>query len=197
VTRTGDDELIVLVDEQGNVRGSAPKLASHHAGTPLHLAFSCYVFDRAGNLLVTRRAAAKKTWPGVWTNSCCGHPAPGEDIPAAVARRARDELGTGLRAIDPILPGFRYQAEMASGIRENELCPVFRAESDGILAADPGEVADLAWEPWTVFADAVIHDKRDVSPWCRLQVAELHALGPDPWAWPAAPLSLLPASYGQ
>src|SRR5260370_438038 len=103
-------ELIVLVDAQGRVTGPAPKLASHTTRTPLHLAFSCYVFDRAGNLLLTQRAWGKKTWPGAWTNTCCGHPAPGEDIRAAVHRRVGDELAARLITVALILPGFRYEA---------------------------------------------------------------------------------------
>ncbi|MEX0789777.1 MAG: NUDIX domain-containing protein, partial [Actinomycetota bacterium] len=70
----GAAELIVLVDEQGNPTGRAEKSSSHHLDTPLHLAFSCYVFDDRGRLLATRRANSKKVWPGVWTNSVCGHP---------------------------------------------------------------------------------------------------------------------------
>ena len=73
-------ELIVLVDEHGQPRGSAEKWSSHHADTPLHLAFSCYVFDDTGAFLATRRALTKDVWPGVWSNTVCGHPAPGESL---------------------------------------------------------------------------------------------------------------------
>ena len=82
-------ELIVLVDEDGTAIGTMPKPLVHHGETPLHRAFSAYLFDGQGRLLVTRRAQSKATFPGMWTNTVCGHPGPGEDDGAAIARRAR------------------------------------------------------------------------------------------------------------
>ena len=83
-------EEVVLVDEEGYARGVAEKSAVHHANTPLHLAFSCYLLNNEDHLLLTRRALGKKTWPGVWTNSCCGHPYPGERLERSVQQPTRD-----------------------------------------------------------------------------------------------------------
>lgn len=167
------EELVVLLDEHGNDVGSAPKTSVHHENTPLHLAFSCYVFDETGRLLMTRRALDKATFPGVWTNSVCGHPAPGEDIFDAVRRRAAQELGLTLHELRLVLPDFRYEATMPNGVRENELCPVFTAMTSGDAAPDRSEVAAVEWIPWDAFRDEVLADERDVSAWCALQVAEL------------------------
>src|SRR3712207_8837818 len=86
-------ELIVLVDDDGREIGTLPKPEVHHGETPLHRAFSAYLFSDDGRLLITRRAEDKATFPGMWTNTVCGHPGPGEDDAAAIARRAREELG--------------------------------------------------------------------------------------------------------
>jgi isopentenyl-diphosphate delta-isomerase len=160
----------------------------------LHLAFSCYVFNTSGQFLLTRRADTKRVFPGVWTNSCCGHPEPGEELPGAVQRRVRQELGITLSRITLLLPRFRYRAEM-DGIVENELCPVYAALCDDALVPDPAEVADIKWADWADFSQRVRAGQFQVSPWCALQVAELAALGPQPLRWPAAsPEDLPPAA---
>src|SRR5262245_58498436 len=120
-------EEIVLLSEAGEAVGTAPKASSHHQQTPYHLAFSCYLVDAERHVLITRRALDKRTFPGVWTGSCCGHPAPGEGLEDAVRRRLKTELGVTAEAVTPVLPEFRYRATAADGIVENERCPVVRA----------------------------------------------------------------------
>ena len=123
-------ELVVLCTEDGHKAGTALKAEVHTASTPLHFAFSAWLFDDCGNVLLTRRALNKLTWPGVWTNSFCGHPGPDETFEEALVRRASEELGTTVKKIESVLPSFRYRAVDASGIVENEICSVFFAEVD-------------------------------------------------------------------
>ena len=179
-------EQVVLVDPSGRATGVADKATVHHQDTPLHLAFSCYVFAPDGRLLVTRRAEHKRTWPGVWTNSVCGHPAPGEDVAAAVERRAAQELGTAVDDLRLVLPRFRYEATMDDGTRENELCPVFTAVAAGPVTPAPSEVAEAIWMDWATFRDDVLSGRRDVSPWCVLQVRELVRVEEAPGVFAAA-----------
>jgi isopentenyl-diphosphate Delta-isomerase len=159
----------VLLDDAGQPIGVADKTTVHGASTPRHLAFSCYGFDASGRLLVTRRASGKRTFPGVRTNTCCGHPAPGEDVAAAVRRRLDHELG--LRAVDLrlVLPDFAYRAS-AGGIEENELCPVYVCTVAGEPRPRPDEVDAVEWWSWPEFVAAADSDAGELSPWARLQV---------------------------
>jgi isopentenyl-diphosphate Delta-isomerase len=183
-------EEIVLLDAAGRAVGTAPKRASHHADTPLHLAFSCYLVDARGRVLLTRRAAGK-TFAGVLTNSCCGHPGPGEPLADAVRRRVDEELGLTAEAVRLVLPDFRYRAEQ-DGVVENEYCPVFRARADGPARPDPAEVSHTAWLPWPEVVAAAA--RPEASPWFRAQMARLVPLG-DPARWPAGdPAALPPAA---
>ena len=187
-------EYVVLCGTGHERIGYAPKAEVHHGQTPLHLAFSCYVFDSAGRLLVTRRAWEKRTWPGVRTNSCCGHPGPDEPIDEAVRRRLHQELGIAVGPVDLVLPEFSYRARMDDGVEENEVCPVYRAvvPTGTDPHRDPDEVAEADWVPWQDFAGEVDADPTSVSPWAALQVTELSRLGPDPLGWGVAEEDRLP-----
>jgi isopentenyl-diphosphate delta-isomerase len=183
-------ENVILLDESGNARGHHDKRTVHNAETPLHLAFSCYIFNAGGQLLVTRRSLRKQTWPGVWTNSVCGHPQEAEPVMAAVSRRAAHELGLVLDEVRLLLPAFRYRAEL-DGVVENEMCPVFSASVSAEPRPDPDEVDMVRWMPWAGFLRAAADDE-SFSPWCREQAALLDRLGPDPRAWPTARSATLP-----
>jgi isopentenyl-diphosphate delta-isomerase len=170
-----DEEQVVLLADDGVQIGTAPKATVHSTDTPLHLAFSCHVRDDAGRILVTRRATTKRTWPGVWTNSFCGHPAPGEAMESAVARRALDELGITLSGLELRLPSFRYLATDAAGIVENEICPVFTAWTGDEILPDPDEVAEYRWVDEAALSTAVSSAPWAFSPWLTLQLPALAA----------------------
>jgi len=169
-----DEERIVLVDEDGLPIGTAEKWSSHHASTPLHLAFSCYVFDDDGRFLATRRALTKKVWPGVWSNTVCGHPAPGESLTDAIARRLDYELGMGVRDVEVALPDHLYRAPAFQGIVEHEFCPVFLAREASPVRPNAVEVMNCAWVPWERFVSDALRDDGDTySWWCKNQLREL------------------------
>jgi isopentenyl-diphosphate delta-isomerase len=168
---------VVLLDAEHRPSGTAPRTEVHTTRTPLHLAFSCYLVDDAGRVLLTRRATSKRTFAGVWTNSFCGHPRPDEALEDAVHRYATRELGTTVRDLRCVLPSFRYRAVDASGIVENELCPVFVARSDGPLAPNPDEVGDLRWMSGSELRAAVAAAPWALSPWMVEQMAELDVAG--------------------
>lgn len=154
----------------------------HTQDTPLHLGFSCYLFDATGRLLLSRRALGKATWPGVWTNSFCGHPARDEDLNLAVRRRALQELGAEVEAVQEILPDFRYRAVDASGVVENEICPVFTAVLASELAPAAAEVSQWQWVDPEAVQRAATETPFAFSPWMVEQLPALKAAG---WGVPA------------
>jgi len=169
-------EHVVLLDNQGSPIGSAPKDRIHTADTPLHSAFSIFLFDGEGKMLAQQRALSKKTWPGIWSNACCGHPLPGETHLAAAQRRLVQELGLENIVLELALPDFRYRAEF-QGIVENEICPVFVGFCNQKPIPNPTEVAAVDWIDWNEFAKAChgkTHTRFDsFSPWSLLEGKEL------------------------
>ncbi len=176
-----ETEQVVFVTEDGVPTGeTGPKLASHHEHTRLHLAFSCYVLRRSDNaLLITQRALHKKVWPGVWTNSVCGHPAPGEALEDAVRRRAAYEIGLpSLSGLHCVLPSYRYRTPPFQGIVENEFCPVFAAWADAEPEPNPAEVGDWRWVSWTDYQELLVDETANVSYWAKDQFPQLKGIEP-------------------
>lgn len=166
------DEVVLLDDARRPV-GSMRRDRVHGAQTPLHLAFSCWIVGADDRVLLTRRAVTKRTWPGVWSNSCCGHPRPGEDLAAAVERRVAEELGLVISPPSLVLPDFAYRAVDASGIVEHEVCPVFVARAAAEPVPDADEVAEWRWVAWGDVVTTAAAAPWALSPWSVLQVAEL------------------------
>lgn len=173
--RSGAHDEVVLLDEDGSPAGTADRIGVHSHDTPLHLAFSVHLTDEAGRALLTRRALTKATWPGVWTNSCCGHPRPGEAVEDAIPRRVREELGAEITDLRPVLPDFRYRAVDASGMVENEICPVYTATVTSQVDPDPAEVSEIAWAAPQDVAAAVLAVPAVFSPWSAAQIPAMTA----------------------
>lgn len=170
-------EQVILLDEQYQRIGQMDKAKVHHRQTPLHLGFSCYIVNHQGQVLLTRRALGKKTWPGVWSNSVCGHPAPDELIENAVIRRARHELGLNIAHPKLLVDNYHYWAQDVSGIVEHEYCPIFKARSISALKLNTQEVMDYQWvNPKSVVA-AVTDIPQLLSPWMIEQVKLLQQRG--------------------
>ena len=169
----GTQELVALLADDGTPTGTAPKATVHDIDTPLHLAFSCFLHNDAGEVLMTRRALSKRTWPGVWTNSFCGRPGPEEPFAAAIERRARQELGCAVTDITEVLPDFRYRAVDASGVVENEICPVFTARLVGEVRPSADEVAEFAWIDPDDLGRALAAAPFAFSPWLAEEWAQL------------------------
>ena len=166
----------MLVDDTGRSIGTMPKPLVHHGETPLHRAFSAYLFDDAGRLLITRRAEEKATFPGMWTNTVCGHPGPDEGDAAAIARRARFELGLDVTGIRPALPGYRYRA-VFRGVVENEICPVYLGRFAGEPSPEPTEVGEWELLDWGAFRRRQETEGEAWSPWCREQARMIEDAG--------------------
>ncbi len=158
------DEMLIVVDDENVPLATAPKLGFHHDKTPLHRAFSIFLFNGQGELLLQQRSFAKKTWGGVWSNSCCGHQVLHEKIEATAKKRVKYELGISVNDLKIILPDFRYYAEK-DGVVENEICPVLVGFTDKNPIPNPAEVNSTEWVKWDDFLDEINQPICRFSPW--------------------------------
>ena len=141
------ENRLILVDKNDIQIGTAGKLEAHKGGK-LHRAFSIFVFNKEGKLLIHRRAEGKYHSGGLWTNTCCSHPRPGEKVGDAAARRLVEEMGISCPLV--FLFAMPYRAEVSNGLVEDEITHVFIGRFDGTPVPDPLEVSDWCWKPFGV-----------------------------------------------
>ena len=137
------DDVVVLVDPGDAVLGVAPKLEAHRDGR-LHRAVSVVLFDDRDRLLLQQRALGKYHSGGLWSNTCCGHPRPGESVTDAARRRLSDELGIDTGGLTRV-SDFVYYAEVEDGLVEHELDHVVIGDWNGAINPDPAEVLATRW----------------------------------------------------
>ncbi len=165
-------ELVVLVDEQNNILGAMPKSEVHGAKTPLHRAFSSFIFRQSDKkFLLQQRSSKKKTWPLMWSNSCCGHPGLDEINTDAARRRLRDELGLEPLWLEEVAP-YRY-CFTHEGVMENEICPIVVGMADHEPMINPDEVEAIRWVDWREFVRETNEHPERYSEWCVEETAIL------------------------
>jgi isopentenyl-diphosphate delta-isomerase len=156
---------LILVDESDQPVGTMEKMEAHRKGL-LHRAFSIFIFNKKGEMLLQQRAAGKYHSAGLWTNACCSHPHPGQEtIPAAHARLAFEMgINTGLEEIF----SFTYHASFDNGLIEHEFDHVFYGTWEGPVAPNPAEVQDYCFTPIKDLANSVQSHPEKYTAWFRI-----------------------------
>jgi isopentenyl-diphosphate Delta-isomerase len=170
---SSENEPLILVDSSDRAVGELDKAACHNGDGVLHRAFSLFIFDPEGRLLIQQRAPGKRLWPGYWSNSCCSHPRAGETMAEAVGRRLRQELG--LEAALHYVYKFEYTARYLDLGTEHELCWVYVGRTTAQPVINSTEIGDWRWiAPADLDAELASHDER-FTPWFKLEWRRLKA----------------------
>ena len=164
-------ENLVLVDAEDQQAGIAEKMQCHVGDGLLHRAFSVFIHGPEGRVLLQQRSAAKPLWPMYWSNACCGHPRPGEDVEHAARRRTQEEFGIVCQP--RFVYRFQYQARYSETLSEHELCHVFECQYGGEPQPDPSEIAAWRWIAPDALTLEIERNPERFSPWMKLEWAEL------------------------
>lgn len=159
-------EHVVLVDGEDNERGLAEKFAAHRHPARLHRAFSVYVFNDKGQLLIQKRNHDKKTWPGFWSNTCCSHPRPNEAVASAAQRRLQEELGFACEV--EFLFNLQYEAQFDVEWGEHEFLHVLLGYHNGSVKPDPSEVEEFAFMDIDGLQDDMKATPGKYTPWFKI-----------------------------
>jgi len=177
-------DQVILVNEHDEPIGTAEKLAAHRHDGQLHRAFSIFLFDERGRMLIQRRASEKYHFPSLWTNACCSHPRPGETVDIAARRRLWEELG--IRTNLKLLFTFLYSArDPESGLVEREFDHVLAGRIRGESKPNPEEVSAVDLLDFDQLERSCAERPGDYTPWFRLALRELRDRGlVNEWAAP-------------
>jgi len=162
-----DDEPLILVDDKDNEIGYRSKSECHVGHGTLHRAFSIFLFDADGRVLLQKRSGSKPLWPLYWSNSCCSHPRRGETMEAATHRRVAEELGVDAKI--EFLYKFIYQADFGDVGAEHELCHVYVGTCGGEIRVHPDEIADWRWVPPEEIDRRLESQPEGFTPWFKLE----------------------------
>jgi len=159
---------VVLVDKNDRVLGLHDKLRCHSGKGMLHRAFSVFVFNSRGELLLQQRSKRKLLWPLYWSNTCCSHPQAGESYERAGQRRLQTEMGftCPLKKVGI----FQYKAEYKDRGSENELCAVLVGKHDGEVSLNSEEVAIYKWRDFQELKEDIEENPDNYTPWLKLEI---------------------------
>lgn len=166
-----EDESLILVDSTDRIVGYASKDEAHNGAGILHRAFSLFIFNTNGELLLQQRATDKRLWGGYWSNSVCSHPRQGENLEIATQRRLLEELGFNCPL--EFLYKFEYQAEFSDKGSENELCSVLIGRYDGEVAVNSNEIDDWRWIAAVNLDRELIQHPEHFTPWFKMEWKDL------------------------
>ena len=158
-------EKVILVDRYDNPVGEAGKMEAHQVGS-LHRAFSVFIFNEKGEMLLQQRALCKYHSGGLWTNACCSHPSPGEETVDAVQRRLMEELGITV-TVEKVFD-FLYKAEFDNGLTEHEFDHVFVGRFDGTIELNKAEVMDICYKTPAEISESLQTHPHKYSAWFRI-----------------------------
>ena len=167
-----DSELLILVDDEDRELGHLDKAACHDESGILHRAFSLFIFNNQGELLLQQRAPDKRLWGGYWSNSCCSHPRKNETMAAAVTRRCQQELGFSTEL--NFVYKFKYQAAFANLGSEHELCSVYIGQFDGEPHVNSTEVSAWRWISPAQLNRELADPTKLFTPWLKLEWQRLN-----------------------
>lgn len=162
-----DSEQLILVNSDDAEIGYKDKAACHDGHGILHRAFSLFVFNRQGELLLQQRAKDKRLWPGYWANTCCSHPRRGESMQDATVRRLAEEMG--MRCPLRYLYKFQYQADYGDLGAEHELCQVYVGQSDSQVQVNVNEVEAWRFVPAAELDVEIEAHPERFTPWLKLE----------------------------
>ncbi len=170
---SSEKERLILVDDADNILGYETKGACHDGDGILHRAFSLFIFNPKGDLLLQQRAASKRLWPLIWSNSCCSHPREGESYSFSIKRRLREELGldTSLK----FLYRFQYQVRYGEAGSENELCSVYIGCTAAMPVVNKTEIADSKYISIPVLEREMKQAPEKFSPWFKMEWNEIRS----------------------
>jgi len=163
-------DYVILVDENDNPIGTSEKLAAHQNGGQLHRAFSVFVFNDAGQIMLQRRAMEKYHCPGLWTNTCCSHPRPDETSVAAATRRLQEEMGFVCPLEEKF--SFTYRAEFSNGLTEHEFDHVFVGTYNKSPQLNPAEAMDYKRVTVDELLTMIEKNPKTITPWTRIIMQE-------------------------